>query len=90
MSAETYLFNDRDQRVLVVGEPGSVERAQCEWPKVIDRLRKSKLKGKLNRGSAAVHFACCHVVLITDRVACLMAVGLSEDEAKAMGGAVFK
>lgn len=90
MSAETYLFNDRDQRVLAVGEPGSVERARCEWPKAIERLRKSQLNGTLNKNSAGGHFSRCNVVLIQDRIACLMSLGLSRGEAMAIGGAVFK
>lgn len=86
----SYVFNDLGQRVLAVGEPGTVERAQCEWPKVIEQLRKSQRNGKLNKNSAGGHFARANVVLMQDRIACLMALGLRRDEAKVIAGAQFQ
>jgi hypothetical protein len=84
------IWNDRNERVLPVGVPGSVERAQCQWPRVIAALQRSQAAGRLNRNSAGGHFARANVVLIEDKVACLMAVGLSRAAAEAMGGATFR
>jgi hypothetical protein len=52
-------------------------------------LQRSQAAGRLNRNSAGGHFARANVVLIEDKVACLMAVGLSRAAAEAMGGATF-
>lgn len=84
------VWNDRNEQVLPVGAPGSVERAQCQWPRVIAALHRSQSQGKLNRNSAGGHFGRANVVLIQERIACLMAVGLSRAEAEAMGGATFR
>lgn len=40
------LFNDRGQRVIAVGAPGSRERVKCEWPALLDELQALRARGK--------------------------------------------
>lgn len=41
-----YLHNDRGQRVIAVGAPGSRERVKCEYPQLIEELQALRLRGK--------------------------------------------
>lgn len=42
-----YLHNDRGQRVIAEGAPGSQARVRCEYPQLIEELQAMRLKGKL-------------------------------------------
>lgn len=41
-----HLFNDRGQRVIAVGAPGSRERVKCEYPALIEELTALRARGK--------------------------------------------
>lgn len=40
-----HLFNDRGQRVIAAGAPGSRERVKCEYPALLDELRELRARG---------------------------------------------
>ena len=41
-----YLHNDRGQRVIAEGAPGSQARVRCEYPQLISELTEMRRKGK--------------------------------------------
>ncbi len=41
-----YLHNDRGQRVIAEGAPGSQARVRCEYPQLISELTEMRLKSK--------------------------------------------
>lgn len=84
-----HIYNDKNELVIAVGAPGSVERARCEWPALIARLRRSFESGTLSRLTASQMFGRAKVPLVQDRVSILLAMGMSEDEAMLLGGARF-
>lgn len=86
----SHIYNDRNERVIAVGAPGSVERAKCEWPSLIGRLRRSFESGTLSLLTASQMFGRAKVYLVRDRVSILLAMGLSERKAKVLGGARFE
>lgn len=81
-----HILNDRNQTVLAVGAPGSVERAKCEHPALIERLRKSFESGTLSRQIASQIFGRAKVPLLADRVTILRAMGLGDEESEIIGG----
>ena len=82
-----HILNDRNELVLAVGAPGSIERAKCEHPALIERLRRSFESGTMSRLTASQMFGRAKVPLIRDRVSILLAMGMSQHEADVLGGA---
>jgi len=81
-----HILNDRNELVLAVGAPGSIERAKCEHPALIERLRRSFESGTMSRLTASQMFGRAKVPLIRDRVSILLAMGMSQNEADVLGG----
>jgi len=83
-----HLINDQCEAVVAVGAPGSIERARCEWPALIQKIKSMQTEGKLSRNSASNLFNRRKIVLISDRVVILQASGFPEEQARSLGGAI--
>lgn len=78
------LFNDRGQRVIAVGAPGSRERVKCEYPQLVEELTALRLRGQSTE-TCMRHIRTAGVRGMLEYEALLAAAGYEPTEAARQG-----
>ena len=76
-----YLFNDRGQRVIAEGAPGSQARVRCEYPALIADLQERRVGGGKMASSALHHIRKAGVRGMLEYESLLIEAGYTPTEA---------
>ena len=79
-----YLHNDRGQRVIAEGAPGSQARVRCEYPQLLSELTEMRERGKTPQ-AALGHIRKAGVRGMLDYESLLLEAGYEPTEAAGQG-----